>query len=207
MKNILCQTQSGFLRVIQTLSLSLCGWNYTVRVREPRISWATCSRSKNYMSRCWLWIVKRDFISVNSTHSFPWRAASSPPWPCLVYCLPRSSCGTSNRENMRRLLYRPASMFINATHSSFLCAKSTTYPASEDGLIHYIISATEDKVYFCFFVGKLNINDLNLWNNLYVCVILPHKGTVLCTQLLFTWVISTEILEMLGAAEDIKVQR
>lgn len=39
---------------------------------------------------------EKRFLSVDSTHSFPWRAVSSPPWPCLVCCLPRSSCGTSN---------------------------------------------------------------------------------------------------------------
>lgn len=40
--------------------------------------------------------VKGRFLSVNSTHSFPWRAASSPPWPCPVYCPPRSFCGTAD---------------------------------------------------------------------------------------------------------------
>lgn len=60
-------------------------------------------------------IVKGRFLSVNSTHSFPWRAASSPPWPCPVYCLPRSFCGTSD-----------SSMYINATLSSFRGRQSVT---------------------------------------------------------------------------------
>lgn len=63
---------------------------------RPHISRATCSRSKDYMS--WLWNKTPPvfLLSVDSTHSFPWRAVSSPPWPCPVCCLPRSSCGTSD---------------------------------------------------------------------------------------------------------------
>lgn len=71
---------------------------------------------------------EKRFLSVDSTHSFPWRAASSPPWPCLVYCLPRSSCGTSNSRACDAY-FTDSSTFINATHSSLLCAKSMTYPA------------------------------------------------------------------------------
>ena len=48
---------------------------------------------------------EKRFLSVDSTHSFPWRAVSSRPWPCLVYCLPRSFCGRWNSGGMQRLLF------------------------------------------------------------------------------------------------------
>lgn len=75
------------------------------------------------------WIVKRRFLSVNSTHSFPWRAASSPPWPCPAYCLPRSFCGTSDSRTCEPCT-SDSSMHVNATRSSF---RSIAHPELRKG--------------------------------------------------------------------------
>lgn len=77
---------------IQTLSPTLegeeqCGPCKATH-KTPRAPPTTAKESRRCTERC--------------THSSPWRAASSPPGPCLACCPPRSSCSTSHTQTQSR---------------------------------------------------------------------------------------------------------
>lgn len=109
---------------IQTLSLCVGGlvlnvWGATCLLRNEELVRERHER-----------IVKGRFLSVNSTHSFPWRAASSPPWPCPVYCPPRSFCGTSDSRTCEAYT-SDNSMYIKAIRSVCVWSAKIHTRASE----------------------------------------------------------------------------
>lgn len=120
-----------------------------------------CSEELSYRTRCWRW----SFSSVTSTHSFPWRAVSSPPWPCLVYCLLRSFCSTSES--------RACSHGITTVTNS-----TQTLPHSGILINMNLSSRTERSLYyFCIYTGRLLLPAVSQmedvagdgWRYFYIC--------------------------------------
>lgn len=64
------------------------------------------------------------------THSSPWRAASSPPGPCLACCPPRSSCGTSHTQAHKAERHTTVtgepSRVVGLLQGSHMCSQRTS---------------------------------------------------------------------------------